>query len=159
MQICQSRLLAVSVLGERNGDDGRPIRLLTKVEAQFATSGRARRGRHGFGYLLRRPALIPTLGGESWCCPLSSAECVVSLRAEMVSPNPGTSSWGAQDGAARAGISRSRDISGRLCVWHVRLGRSAESVHSIFGDRHSVTRGSAWATSETVGSHLHRLPM
>jgi hypothetical protein len=30
MQICQSRLLAVSVLGERNGDDGRPIRLLTK---------------------------------------------------------------------------------------------------------------------------------
>jgi hypothetical protein len=29
VQICRSRLLAVSVLGERNGDDGRSMRRLT----------------------------------------------------------------------------------------------------------------------------------
>jgi hypothetical protein len=42
----------------------------------------------GFGYL-QRSSLIPTAGSESCCGPLSSADRTVSLRAEMVPPNPG----------------------------------------------------------------------
>lgn len=89
VQICRSRLLAVSVLGERNGDDGESMRLLTKWRLNYPLPGRARRGRHmGFGYL-HRPPMMSTLGGERCCCPPSSAERFVSLRAEMVPLNPG----------------------------------------------------------------------
>ena len=42
----------------------------------------------GFGYL-QRSSLIPTAGSESCCGPLLSADRTVSLRAEMVPPNPG----------------------------------------------------------------------
>jgi hypothetical protein len=46
MQICKSRLLAVSVLGERNGDDGRSMRLLTKWTLNYPLPGRPGRGTH-----------------------------------------------------------------------------------------------------------------
>jgi hypothetical protein len=89
VQICRSRLLAVSVLGERNGDDGRSMRRLTQWRLNSPLPGRARRGRRmGCGCLLRRPALIPTAGSERCCCPPSSAEQFVSLRAEMLPPSP-----------------------------------------------------------------------
>jgi hypothetical protein len=88
MQVCQSRLLAGSVLGERNGDARRSMRLLTKWRLNYPLPGRARRGRHmGFGY--SATVNEPTLGGERCCCPPSSAERFVSLRAEMVPLNPG----------------------------------------------------------------------
>jgi hypothetical protein len=76
-----------------------------------------------------------------------------------LSPDPGLSSWRTQDGAAGAGVSRSRDVWGRLCVWHVRLDRSAEAVQPSLGDPHSVTQAAAWLTSYTFNAHLYRLPM
>jgi hypothetical protein len=111
VQICRCRLLAVRVWGERNGDNGRSMPPLTHTcRLNSALPTRARRGRHGVWpssatgidpHSLQRKLLLPTIVCEAFCfaaCRHGSAE-------------PGTSSWGAPVRAARAGISRSRDIS------------------------------------------------
>jgi hypothetical protein len=58
------------------------------LAAQIRLPGRARRGRRMGCGCLQRPSLIATLGGERCCCPPSSAEQFVSLRAEMLPPSP-----------------------------------------------------------------------
>jgi hypothetical protein len=90
VQICRSRLSAVLCWANATAVTmAGSMRPLTHWRLKSPLPGRARRRRHmGFG-CLQRPSLIPTLGSENCCGPLSSAERFVSLRAEMASPNPG----------------------------------------------------------------------
>jgi hypothetical protein len=90
VQICLSRLLAVCMWGERSGDDGRSMRLLTHPPAGSTPRSRAEPGGEGTGFgPLQRPSLIATRSSESSCRSLPSAQCFASLRAGMVPPNPG----------------------------------------------------------------------
>lgn len=125
------------------------MRLPTKWRLNCALPGRARRGRHGVwlssatiidSNCRQRKMLLPTV----FCLANWLAAC------RDGSAEPGTSSWRTQDGAVPAGISRSRDASGRLGVWHVRVGQSAEAVHSVLGRPSLGHPTSGMATPETV---------
>jgi hypothetical protein len=111
VQICRCRLVAVRVWGERNGDDGRSMRLPTPTcRLNSALPGPGRRGKHR---VWPRSATVidRDLGQRKLLLPTIVCETLCFAARRHGSAEPGTSSWGAQDGAARAGISRSRDIS------------------------------------------------
>jgi hypothetical protein len=143
---------------KRSGDDCQSMRLPTKWRLNSAFPGRARRGKT-WRWLFSVTVIDSdcrqrkTLLFSVFCSAIWPAAC------RNGSAEPGTSSWRTQAGAARAGISRSRDISGRLCVWHDRVGRSADAVHSVLGRPSLGHPAVAGPTPGTVGSHLHRVPM
>jgi hypothetical protein len=85
VQICRCRLLAVCVLGERNGNDGQSMRRLTTWRLKSALPGRARRGGHGAW-----PSSATVTDRDSGQRkPVLPTGVCGALPAEMVPPNLG----------------------------------------------------------------------
>ena len=116
----------------------------------------------GFGYL-QRSSLIPTAGSESCCGPISSADRTVSLRAEMVPPNPGLRSRTRRMvrpvlGSADHATSRAGSTFGTFAFAPAEAPKR-QSGPAILGRPSLGHPSSGMAHITTFDAHIHRLPM
>jgi hypothetical protein len=129
-----------------------------KVEAQLRIPGPSQAGRHGVGYLQRPviesdcrqrktllssvfcsaiwPRGVPRWFRRTWAVALAHAGCCGPC-------------WDQQ-------IAR---LSGRLCVWHDRVGRSADAIQPSLTTLTRSAEQRHGPLQKTVDSYLHRLPM
>jgi hypothetical protein len=119
-QICRCRLLAVCLLGGRDGDDGRSMRLLTMWRLNFPIRGPSRAEKAGV-WLSTAIRVDPNSRQRDWLPSDVFYGAFCSLRAVMVPPSSETLSWARR--MVPGGTSMRLPEACRVCARH-RLQRS-----------------------------------